>query len=427
MADTIGHSAFLSYVRFVDKHEKGWISEFGKRLSGEFELQTGEKLEIFQDRKDIAWGQNWRQRIDDSLNKVTFLIPILTPSFFKSDECRSELERFLKREEDLDKGGLVLPVYYVRCLVLEDPERRAADPLAQALAKRQFADWRKLRFEESDSGFSTKSFEELALQIDAALSRPAGDARPGRHWRPQGARASAANWRNVTVAHATESGSSSVASQRLGDNIHEMPQGKEEILERILEMLSELRGQLLSVSEHKEPPARRVNAERTGENIRKMLQRTDEKQGRAREIQSELEEASLSLAARKESDWVLVLMSFDDDMKPIYQGIAAATERAGFTPRPVRNVAAETGITDTIEETIASSRFIVVDLTYERPSIHFELGYARGLGKEIIPIARKGVCIRFDLKGLTCIEYVDSRTLEEDLHKRLAPEANEGT
>ena len=75
--------------------------------------QTGQEFTIFQDR-DIQWGQNWKRRIEKSLDEeVTFLIPIITPSFFKSKACRDELGRFLERERRLNRDDLILPVYYV--------------------------------------------------------------------------------------------------------------------------------------------------------------------------------------------------------------------------------------------------------------------------------------------------------------------------
>ena len=73
--------AFMSYVRFDDQHENGRLTEFRNRLSGEIRMQTGEGFSIFQDRNDIQWGQNWKERIEDSIDEVTFLIPIITPSF----------------------------------------------------------------------------------------------------------------------------------------------------------------------------------------------------------------------------------------------------------------------------------------------------------------------------------------------------------
>jgi parallel beta-helix repeat protein len=108
----------MSYVHFVDQHESGRLTDFCKRLSGEVQMQTGLEFPIFQDRKDIAWGQQWRERVNESLDAVTFLIPILTASFFKSEHCRNELARFLDREKQLNRNDLILPVYYVDSAVL---------------------------------------------------------------------------------------------------------------------------------------------------------------------------------------------------------------------------------------------------------------------------------------------------------------------
>jgi hypothetical protein len=66
-------AAFLSYARFDDRHEKGRITRFRERLSGEVRMQLGGEFEIFQDHTDIAWGEPWKQRIDQSLDAVTFL------------------------------------------------------------------------------------------------------------------------------------------------------------------------------------------------------------------------------------------------------------------------------------------------------------------------------------------------------------------
>jgi TIR domain-containing protein len=140
-------AAFMSYVHLDDAHEEGRLTEFRRRLSGEVRMLTGEDFHIFQDRKDIVWGQQWQHRIDESIDSVTFLIPIITPRFFKSMACRAELERFLDREAKLRRGDLILPVYYLNCPILDIEAKRETDPLARVIAARQFADWRDLRFE----------------------------------------------------------------------------------------------------------------------------------------------------------------------------------------------------------------------------------------------------------------------------------------
>ncbi|CAK8711012.1 hypothetical protein LDFHOB_00120 [Candidatus Electronema aureum] len=163
--------AFLSYVNLNDQHDYGDLTQFRERLSGEVRFLTGEAFDIFQDRKDIAWGQQWQERLDTSLAAVTFLLPIITPAFFKSTACRAELERFLKREEELGRGDLILPVYYATCPVLKDKEKLKHDPLAQIIAARQYADWRELRHEPFTSPQLRKAITKIAEQIVAALER----------------------------------------------------------------------------------------------------------------------------------------------------------------------------------------------------------------------------------------------------------------
>jgi hypothetical protein len=58
-----------------------------QRLSG-VRLQTGEEFPIFQDRNDIHLGQDWDQRVKESLDAVTFLIAILTPGTFEENDLR---------------------------------------------------------------------------------------------------------------------------------------------------------------------------------------------------------------------------------------------------------------------------------------------------------------------------------------------------
>lgn len=165
--------AFMSYVHFDDKHENGRLTEFQKRLSKEVKMQTGDEFPIFQDREDIKLGQSWKERLEDTIDDVTFLIPILTPSFFKSNPCREELERFILREKELGRNDLILPVYYVSSKPMDDENIRAKDELAALLASRQYIDWRDLRFEPLSSPEVGKRMEQIALQIRDALERQA--------------------------------------------------------------------------------------------------------------------------------------------------------------------------------------------------------------------------------------------------------------
>lgn len=127
-------------------------------------------------------------------------------------------------------------------------------------------------------------------------------------------------------------------------------------------------------------------------------------------------------APQSESSLVFVVMSFSDDMEPIFEGIAAAAASVGLEAKRVKDVPGDYRITDKIMEMILSSRLVVVDLSHERPNVYFELGYARGSGKTVITIARRETPIHFDVMDWTYIPYIDSRTLERDLRERLTNE-----
>ncbi|MEV8552521.1 right-handed parallel beta-helix repeat-containing protein [Streptomyces glaucescens] len=161
----------MSYVRFDDQHDDGQLSQFRERLEAEVRAQTGEKFAIFQDRNDIDWGQNWQQRIDDTLDAVTLLLVIVTPSLFRSPACEAEIRRFLDREEKLGRRDLILPVYYIGAREMDDPAWRERSELAGVLHSRQHVDWRELRFEPFSSPVVRRAIAQLAKQMLDTFSR----------------------------------------------------------------------------------------------------------------------------------------------------------------------------------------------------------------------------------------------------------------
>jgi hypothetical protein len=161
--------AFLTYAHSDDAHEGGKLRQLAGRLSGEVQLLSGEEFPIFVDRKDLKAGHPWRAGIDDSLDGVTFLIPILTPAYFRSEECRREFLRFLEKERDLKREDLILPLYYVNSPVLEDEAKRAGNDVAKVLRERQYQDWRHLRHKPLTDPDVARSIEEVARRMADAL------------------------------------------------------------------------------------------------------------------------------------------------------------------------------------------------------------------------------------------------------------------
>lgn len=130
-------------------------------------------------------------------------------------------------------------------------------------------------------------------------------------------------------------------------------------------------------------------------------------------------DASLLRLETSFSDLIFCIMSFSPDMDDVFEGIKSVGESLGFSVRRVKDVEGDYRISDKIEEMIDDAKLVVADLSHERPNVYFELGYARGIGKVVVTVARSGTILPFDVKDWTCLFYGDSRELERRLRARL--------
>jgi len=81
---------------------------------------------------------------------------------------------------------------------------------------------------------------------------------------------------------------------------------------------------------------------------------------------------------------------------------------------------ANTGqITENIHDNIRLAEYVIADLTDERPSVYYEVGYANALGKPILLVAKAETNIHFDLQGYRTERYHNYRELEGSLKKWL--------
>jgi TIR domain-containing protein len=160
-------AGFWSYAHSDNENDENGILNLAERLRGEYELLTAESLELFIDRGELLWGDDWRERIALALERVTFFIPIITPTYFRRQECRAELLRFSREAKERGAERLILPVYYIGVPEFEDDEIPADEAMA-IVKPLQRQDLRRLRLESRDgAGYRTlvNSLAERIIQI----------------------------------------------------------------------------------------------------------------------------------------------------------------------------------------------------------------------------------------------------------------------
>ncbi len=117
-------------------------------------------------------------------------------------------------------------------------------------------------------------------------------------------------------------------------------------------------------------------------------------------------------------DFVFVLMSFNPDFTSVYKAMCAAGMLVKGRTLRVERIDAKLGdykITNEVLRSIRRSALILCEVSEERPNVYYELGYARGLGKTVIPCARAGTTLPFDVKDFRTIFYSDPIDLQEKL------------
>jgi hypothetical protein len=163
--------AFMSYTRFDDEYQGAALTRLREELSKTVQFLHGEEIEIFQDVEGIKLGQNIQQQITASLNETLLLIPILTPSYFKSAWCRDELSSFLDRERQLGRNDLIISIYYQEVRELSEAMKHPGvrgfvnDPLIQEIAPRLASDWRSLRDQDLKAPAVKHELERIARRI----------------------------------------------------------------------------------------------------------------------------------------------------------------------------------------------------------------------------------------------------------------------
>lgn len=135
-------------------------------------------------------------------------------------------------------------------------------------------------------------------------------------------------------------------------------------------------------------------------------------------------------AAPKKSDYqrkfseiknqVFIIMKFSDNiLDSAYEGVIKPVIKE-FNMEAIRVDKIEDSgkITDQIIDYISSSKYVIADLSGERPNTYYEAGFAHALGKETILTIKRGENIHFDLSGHRFIQWETELELRNKLRER---------
>lgn len=125
---------------------------------------------------------------------------------------------------------------------------------------------------------------------------------------------------------------------------------------------------------------------------------------------------------------VFVIMKFGDPtLDSAYEGvIKPIVKEHGFKALRIDEVQDAGRITDQVLEEISVSRFVLADLTGERPNCYYECGFAHALGKELILTIASEEPVHFDLAGYRFIVWDTEADLRKKLRARLAALTSKG-
>lgn len=137
---------------------------------------------------------------------------------------------------------------------------------------------------------------------------------------------------------------------------------------------------------------------------------------------SKLAQSTVTLAAKMvTTPSVFVIMSFSEtgQYKDLYNSIKRVCEEYEYDAQRVDESNLLKRIIPEIMRQVRQSAFVVADVTEAKPNVFYELGFADGLGKEVILTAKAGTNLPFDIQDVPVLFWDSFTEFEEELKKRV--------
>lgn len=104
---------FISYRRTSNAGEDPWVDNFCETVELRLRDLVSPQIKLWKDKAELNAGKAWRPEIAEAVDSTGIFLAVISRTYFDSDECRKELDRFLGRLKSADgrDGRRLVPIY----------------------------------------------------------------------------------------------------------------------------------------------------------------------------------------------------------------------------------------------------------------------------------------------------------------------------
>lgn len=117
---------------------------------------------------------------------------------------------------------------------------------------------------------------------------------------------------------------------------------------------------------------------------------------------------------------VFAVMSFKSKYRGVFASYKSVCQEFEFDAERTDESTSLERIIPRIESGIRKSAFVLADISEPSPNVFYELGYAKGLGKDVIVSVKKGAEVPFDVGDVPTIRWSGQEDLREGLRRYIA-------
>lgn len=99
-------SVFLSYVHADDDYHDGMLTAFAHAVKEACDYK-GVPIELILDKDALQWGDGWDERLQQEVERTTFLLAMVTNRYVASRACREEFIQFRTKTQAAGYNGLL--------------------------------------------------------------------------------------------------------------------------------------------------------------------------------------------------------------------------------------------------------------------------------------------------------------------------------